>query len=128
MGNSESGEHDPGLNEEYHDGGEECHDGADSAEDAVADEGEGEPESLANSALFCVDRCNGKDILFSTELRLGSRASRGPARDHEKTKCRTKAQTNDRREHDEEGQASKERSDISRNVKCQRGEEETEAR
>ena len=128
MGNSESGEHDPGLNEEYHDGGEECHKGADSAEDAVADEGEGEPESLANSALFGVDRCNGEDISFSTEVRLGSRASRGPARDHEKTKGRTKAQKVDRHEHDEEGQASKERSESSRQGKRQRGAEETEAR
>ena len=93
MGQGESGEHDPGLNEEYHDGGEECHDGADSAEDAVADEGEGEPESLANSALFGVDRCNGEDILFSTEVRLGSRASRGPARDREKNKMQNKSST-----------------------------------
>ena len=50
MGNSERGEHDPGLNKEYHDSGEECHDGADSAEDAVADEGEGEPADEGEAA------------------------------------------------------------------------------
>ena len=97
MGQGESGEHDPGLNEEYHDGGEECHDGADSAEDAVADVGEGEPADEGEAggpADDAVEAARGRGRGRGRGLRGGRPHADGrPAQDRPRGRGRPRTRT-----------------------------------